>query len=121
MHDLPRQKLSELVAEYGHELCDDAKRLEGMLKDVLRNEHKRETSVLLSALREGVAAEFRNSVSGMPLSAVAAKMVRQLPTASTPHLPRSYKPASSWWTASSSSTRTACAQSLFANGDQAVE
>ena len=78
MHDLPRQKLSELVAEYGHGLCDDAKRLEGMLKDVLRNEHKREMFVLVSALREGVAAEFRNSVSGMPLSAVAAKLVRQL-------------------------------------------
>ena len=48
MHDLPRQKLSELVAEYGHGLCDDAKRLEGMLKDVLRNEHKREMFVLVT-------------------------------------------------------------------------
>ena len=55
MHDLPRQKLAELVAEYGHELCDDAKRLEGMLKDVLRNEHKRETFTWVSALPERFA------------------------------------------------------------------
>ena len=101
MHDLPRQKPSELVAEYGHGLCDDAKRLEGMLKDVLRNEHKREMFVLVSALREGVAAEFRNSVSGMPLSAVAAKLVRQLGAircdGASRTAPERLNDAKSWW------------------------
>ena len=58
MHDLPRQKLSELVAEYGHGLCDDAKRLEGMLKDVLRSKHKRETFTWVSALPECFGHEF---------------------------------------------------------------
>ena len=78
MHDLPRQKLCELLAKHGHGLCDDAKKLEGLLKDVLRNEHKRETFVLISALPEGVAHELRSSKSGMPPAALAAKLARQL-------------------------------------------
>ena len=78
MHDLPRQKLSELINKHGHTLFDDARRLEGLLKDVLRNEHKRETFVLISALREGVAHELRGSTSGMPPAALAAKLRRQL-------------------------------------------
>ena len=78
MHDLPREKLTELLAKQGPTLCDDAKKLEGLLKDVLRNEHRRETFVLVSALREGVAHELRNSTSGMPPAALAAKLVRQL-------------------------------------------
>ena len=78
MHDLPRQKLSELLTKHGSTLCEDAKKLEGLLKDVLRNEHRRETFVLVSALREGVAHELRNSTSGMPPAALAAKLVRQL-------------------------------------------
>ena len=78
MHDLPRQKLSELLAKHGPSLCDDAKKLEGLLKDVLRNEHRRETFALVSALREGVAQELRGSTSGMPPAVLAAKLVRQL-------------------------------------------
>jgi hypothetical protein len=78
MHDLPRQKLSELLAKHGPSLCDDAKKLEGLLKDVLRNEHKRETFVLISTLREGVVDELRKSTSGMPAAALAAKLARQL-------------------------------------------
>lgn len=78
MHDLPRQKLSELLNKHGHSLCDDAKKLEGLLKDVLRNEHKRETFVLISSLREGVAHELRGSRSGMPPAALAVKLTRQL-------------------------------------------
>ena len=78
MHDVPRQKLCELLAKHGHSLCDDARKLEGLLKDVLRNEHKRETFVLISALREGVAHELRGSTSGMPPAALAAKLTRQL-------------------------------------------
>ena len=78
MHDLPRQKLAELLTKHGHGLCDDPKRLEALLKDVLRNEHKRETFVLISSLREGVAHEFRWSTSGIPPAALAVKLMRQL-------------------------------------------
>ena len=78
MHDVPCQKLCELLAKHGHGLCDDARKLEGLLKDVLRNEHKRETFVLISSLREGVAYELRSSTSGMPVAALATKLTRQL-------------------------------------------
>jgi formylglycine-generating enzyme required for sulfatase activity len=78
MHDLPRQKLSELLAKHGHSLCDDPKRLEGLLKDMLRNEYKRETFVLISTLREGVVDELHKSTTGMPAAALAAKLARQL-------------------------------------------
>ena len=78
MHDLPRQKLTELLAQYGHGFCDDEKRLEAMLKDLLRNDHKRETFVLISALREGVVQDLRAPTAGMPLAAVTAKLIRQL-------------------------------------------
>ena len=78
MHDLPRQKLSELLTNHGLDLCDDSKKLEGLLKDSLRNEHKRETFVLISALREGVAHELRGSTSGMPSVALTVILTRQL-------------------------------------------
>ena len=78
MHDLPRQKLTDLLAKYGHGICDDPKRLEALLKDVLRNEHKRETFVLTNALREGVVKELRSSASALPAEVLAAKLVRQL-------------------------------------------
>ncbi|MCX7420923.1 MAG: hypothetical protein NT013_15485 [Planctomycetia bacterium] len=78
MHDLPRQKLTELLAKYGHGVCDDPKRLEALLKDLLRNEHKRETFVLTNALREGVAKELRTSTTTLPTEVLAAKLVRQL-------------------------------------------
>lgn len=78
MHDLPRQKLAELLAKYGHGLCDDPKRLEALLKDVLRNEHKRETFVLVNASREGIAKELRSSASGLSMEVLIPKLVRQL-------------------------------------------
>jgi hypothetical protein len=50
MHDLPRQKLCELILEYGRSLCDDPRRCEALLKDYC-GEHKREIFVLVNALK----------------------------------------------------------------------
>lgn len=33
MHNEPRQKLRELIIEYGRSLCDDPRRCEALLKD----------------------------------------------------------------------------------------
>jgi hypothetical protein len=41
MNDLPRQKLRELIVEYGRSLCDDPRRCEALLKDYC-GQHKRE-------------------------------------------------------------------------------
>ena len=78
MHHAPRQRLSELIAQHGHGLCDDAKRLEGMLKDVLRNEHKRETFAILNAIREGIARDLLSAPPGMPMDALKEKLVHRL-------------------------------------------
>ncbi len=33
MNEFPRQKLCELIAQYGHSLCDDPRRCEALLRD----------------------------------------------------------------------------------------
>lgn len=38
MYDLPRQKLRELIVEYGRSLCDDPRRCEALLKDYCGHE-----------------------------------------------------------------------------------
>ncbi len=57
MDVVPRIKLGELIDEYGFSLCRDAKRCEGLLRDVC-GENRREINILVSAVREGIAAEL---------------------------------------------------------------
>ena len=54
MNNQPRQKLRELIIEYGRLLCDDPRRCEALLKDYC-GQHKREIFVLISALKNHVA------------------------------------------------------------------
>ena len=49
MNDGPRQTLRELVARYGRGLCSDARRCEGLLRDLCGG-HRREINILVSAL-----------------------------------------------------------------------
>jgi hypothetical protein len=66
MHDLPRQKLRELILEYGRSLCDDPRRCEALLKDYC-GEHKREIFVLMSALKNRVSDDLlRTQSAGLP-------------------------------------------------------
>lgn len=57
MHDAPRQKLRELIVEYGRSLCDDPRRCEALLKDYC-GQHKREIFVLVNALKNRVAEDL---------------------------------------------------------------
>lgn len=77
MHDLPRQKLRELIAEYGLSLCEDPRRVEALLKD-LCGQHRREIFVLVSALRERVVEELRNSQASVPASIVLPSLAKRL-------------------------------------------
>ena len=63
MHDLPRQKLRELIIEYGRSLCDDPRRCEALLKDYC-GQYKREIFVLVSALKNRVAEDLINASAG---------------------------------------------------------
>lgn len=78
MNDLPRQKLQELISQYGRSLCDDPRRCEAMLKDLCKNECKREITVLISALRENVPAELIKQTATLPIEAITPKLAGQL-------------------------------------------
>ncbi len=65
MHDLPRQKLRELITQYGRSLCDDPRRCEALLKDYC-GQYKREIFVLVSALKNRVAEDLINASAGVP-------------------------------------------------------
>ena len=65
MHNEPRQKLRELIIEYGRSLCDDPRRCEALLKDYC-GQYKREIFVLVSALKNRVAEDLLKASAGVP-------------------------------------------------------
>ncbi|HEV2860532.1 MAG TPA: hypothetical protein VGX48_05980 [Pyrinomonadaceae bacterium] len=77
MEDQPRQKLKEIIDTYGaaHVLAD-ARRCEGMLRDLCGG-YKRETHVLLCALRERVPHELLAS-SGVAHEVLCARLAARL-------------------------------------------
>jgi ribosomal protein S27E len=77
MNDLPHQKLCQIVATYGKSLCDDPKRCEALLRD-LCGQHRREVNVLVSALKERVAADLRASSTGVPREVLLARLTKRL-------------------------------------------
>ena len=78
MHDLPRQKIRELILEYGHSLCDDPRRCEALLKDHC-GQHKREIFVLVSALKNGIANDLLKAQSnGVPETIIWSRATQRL-------------------------------------------
>ncbi len=77
MDDLPRQKLGELIARYGHALSDDPRRTGALLRDFC-GEYKREIFVLVSALREQVAVDLLASQGSVPREVLLAQLTRRL-------------------------------------------
>lgn len=77
MNDLPRQKLRELIIEYGRSLCDDPRRCEALLKDYC-GQYKREIFVLVSALKNRIAEDLLKVPAGIPQSMVLARLNKRL-------------------------------------------
>jgi hypothetical protein len=77
MNELPRQKLRELIAAYSRSLCDDPRRCEALLRDYC-GAHKREINVLVSALRERVAADLLGSQGAVPPEVLFARLRKRL-------------------------------------------
>ncbi len=77
MHDLPRQKLGELIVEYGRSLCDDPRRCEALLKDYC-GQYKREIFVLISALKNRVTEDLLRVTSGVPETILLARLDKRL-------------------------------------------
>ncbi len=77
MNNDVRQKLYELIVEYGRSLCDDPQRCQALLKDYC-GKHKREIFVLVSALRNRVAEDLLKTSAGVPQSLLLGRLVRRL-------------------------------------------
>lgn len=78
MDNIPRQKLCEIISKYGRAICDDARRVEGLLRDLCGG-YKRETSVLVIALHERVPQELLNtSSSGITPELAIARLSKRL-------------------------------------------
>lgn len=78
MHDLPRQKLLEMLLEYGRSLCEDPRRCEALLKDHC-GEYKREIFVLVNALKNGIANDLLKAQSnGVPEKIIWSRAQRRL-------------------------------------------
>src|SRR5688500_7833502 len=77
MNEQPRQKLRELVERHGRAVIEDARRCEGLLKDY-SGEHRREISVLVSALEERIPQDLLAAPQGAPREVLLARMARRL-------------------------------------------
>ncbi len=77
MNEQPRQKLRELVTRHGSSVVGDARRFEGLLNDY-SGEHRREVSVLVSALEEHVPQDMLAAAASTPPAVLLARMTRRL-------------------------------------------
>lgn len=77
MNNIPRQQLYQLIATYGHSLCDDPRRCEALLKDLCA-QYRPEVSVLVGALKEKVAAELLASQKNVPQTVLLARLTKRI-------------------------------------------
>ncbi len=77
MNNEPREKLRELIVEYGRTLCDDPRRCEALLKDYC-GQYKREIFVLITALKSRVADDLLKTSAGVPHVLLLARLIKRL-------------------------------------------
>ena len=77
MNDLPRQKLKEIIIQYGRSLCDEPQRCEGLLRD-LCGQYQKEIAVLVGALKERVPADLLASQNSTPPVVFLARLTKKL-------------------------------------------
>ncbi|HZI17072.1 MAG TPA: right-handed parallel beta-helix repeat-containing protein [Pyrinomonadaceae bacterium] len=77
MNDQPRQKLREIIARHGPSVIRDARRCEGLLRDYSAA-HRREVSVLVSALEEHVPGDLLGAPAGAPRAVLLKRFARRL-------------------------------------------
>ena len=77
MNNEPREKLRELIVEYGRSLCDDPRRCEALLKDYC-GQYKREIFALVVAQKNQVADDLLKAPTGVPQAIILARLVKRL-------------------------------------------
>jgi hypothetical protein len=75
--ELARLKLREAISAYGRSAFQEPRRCEAILRDYCPMA-QREIFLLVSALRENIAAELLGGSEGLPESAVLAKLARRV-------------------------------------------
>lgn len=77
MNNLPRERLREAVVRFGQSFSDDPRQCGAVLND-LCGEYKGEVSVLVAAVREGVASDLITSGSSVPRELLLRKHIKHL-------------------------------------------
>lgn len=77
MNNQPRDTLRQIIAKYGTNLCGDARRVEGLLKD-LCGVYRREINVLTSALEERVPLDLLAAGKSVPRELLLTKLAKRL-------------------------------------------
>jgi formylglycine-generating enzyme required for sulfatase activity len=77
MNNRVRQKLRELIVQYGRVLCDEPRRCKGLLLDHCAGDG-REAFVLISALEEQVAVDLLAGLGTQSWALVSGRLVRRL-------------------------------------------
>lgn len=77
MNNVPRQTLRELIDKYGPDLCSNAGRCGGLLRD-LCGAHRREINILIGALKERVPLDLLAARSAMPRALLLSQLAKRL-------------------------------------------
>jgi hypothetical protein len=77
LNNIPRQKLCEIITEYGRAVYEDPQYCKGLLLD-LCGENKREINVLITVLEERVVAELLWASESVPQEVVLARLIRRV-------------------------------------------
>jgi outer membrane protein assembly factor BamB len=77
MNNVPRQKLREIVAQYGRSICDNPQQCKGLLLDQC-GEYKREVNILIAALEEHVVDDLMHISAGVPTELVLTRLSERL-------------------------------------------
>lgn len=77
LNEHPRQQLQALITQFGRTVCDDPKRCEAMLRD-LCPEYRRETNLLIAALKERVVADLLKKQSSMPVAVQLNQLAQRM-------------------------------------------
>ena len=77
MNNTPRETLRRLIAKYGNDLCGDARRCEGLLKD-LCGEYRREINVLTNAIQERIPLDLLAAGNSVPKELLLTRLAKRL-------------------------------------------
>jgi hypothetical protein len=76
MNNAARDTLRQIVARHGRSLIEDPRRLEALLRDYC-GQYRREVSVLVMTVEDGIAADMLSS-KGTPVEVLLARMTKRL-------------------------------------------